>query len=678
MIELARMKAMCFAVMTLIGAFHSDPSGAQATHIRPRLIAESANPAPGTTVAIAIEMRTEKGWHGYWKNPGEAGVAPILKWTLPKGVTIGTARFPVPTLLTVAGLANYVFESDHALILPLTIPADVSRGAKLPVALNANWLACTDEVCVPETGHFALDLTVGDGARDQRARFDDWRRMLPMLLGGQAVFARAGKELRLAIPWPAGSPVISPHFFPADSGLIADAAPQRFSRSGDLLIGAFSAIKGAKPVSGLLSLGDGRGVAFMAIAGPVPADGRALGGDANAPDWTMILFALGGAILGGLILNVMPCVFPIVSLKALSLSKAGGDERAARRDALGYAFGAIAVCLGLGAAILALRAGGTSLGWAFQLQNPAVIVALLVLVTATALNLAGLFELPTIGGNLASGNSVMTGALAAFVATPCSGPFMGAALGAALVLPTAAAVMVFGGLGLGLSLPFLVLGFVPALRRRLPRPGAWMATFRHVLSIPMFLTALGLAWLLGRQAGSDALALGLGVALLSALALWWTGLRQAKGKGGLALAVIATLGLTAGSILILPVGSEAGATVNGDGEPFSEARLAALRAARTPVFVYFTADWCLTCKVNERIAISRPSVQAAFRQQGVSTLVGDWTKNDPVITRFLESQSRLGVPLYLYYAPGSAEPQVLPQILTPTMLTVLAKQAKSG
>ena len=330
------------------------------------------------------------------------------------------------------------------------------------------------------------------------------------------------------------------------------------------------------------------------------------------------------------------------------------------------------VCVGLGAAILALRAGGSAVGWAFQLQDPHVIVALLVLVVVIALNLAGLFELPAIGGTLAAGNSVATGALAAFVATPCTGPFMGAALGAALVLPVAAALAVFAGLGLGLALPFLALGFVPPLRRRMPRPGAWMATLRRGLSVPMFATALGLVWLLGRQAGSDAGAVGLGAALLAALALWWAGRRQARGVSGLTIGALAAVAATALAIAVLPVASPgAAAAVSTTGaQSFSEARLAALRTQGTPVFVYFTADWCLTCKVNERVAIDRPEVVAAFAAAGVVTLVGDWTRADPAIGRFLEAHGRSGVPFYLFY-PRRAEPRVLPQVLTPAMLTAL-------
>jgi len=311
-------------------------------------------------------------------------------------------------------------------------------------------------------------------------------------------------------------------------------------------------------------------------------------------------------------------------------------------------------------------------GWAFQLQDPRVIMLLLLLVTAIALNLAGLFQLPMLtGGNgLTRGGGVrgafFTGALAAFVATPCTGPFLGFALGAALVLPTWAALAVFAGLGLGLALPFLALGFIPALRRRLPKPGAWMERFQRILSVPMFLTAVGLAWVLGRQTGVDGMTLGLAAALLLGIGLWWFG----RHGGWVPLAAVA---LAVAAALLLVRTSDAAPTPVSDAlgaEPFSEARLAELRAAGTPVFVNFTADWCLTCKVNERAALDRAEVAAAFRARGIRVLVGDWTRGDPAIGRFLERHGRSGVPLYLYYPPGG-EAEILPQILTVGRLTSL-------
>jgi thiol:disulfide interchange protein len=369
----------------------------------------------------------------------------------------------------------------------------------------------------------------------------------------------------------------------------------------------------------------------------------------------------------------MPCVFPILSLKALSLARAGETAAAARREALAYAGGVIATCLALGGLLLALRAGGAAIGWAFQLQDPRVILLLLLLITAIALGLAGLFQLPVVaaGDRLTRSEGLrgafFTGALAAFVATPCTGPFMGAALGAALVLPTLGALAIFAGLGLGLALPFLLLGFVPALRRLLPRPGRWMETFQRILSLPMFLTALGLAWILGRQTGVDGMALGLGAALLLGIALWWLG------RGGRWRALIVLAVAVAAPPFQLPAEPAAQAS-QAEGplaaEPFSEARLAELRAARTPVFVYFTADWCLTCKVNERGAMAAAEVADSFRARGIKVLAGDWTRGDPAIGRFLESHGRSGVPLYLYYAPGR-DADVLPQLLTAATLTGL-------
>ena len=668
------MTARRFSLVTLLMLMFvtlSQPALAEANHITATLLAETGTPAPGSTVTLAVAMRPEAGWHGYWSNPGEAGFEPRFAWTLPKGAALAPVQFPVPQPLVIGGLMNYVFEGPHALLVRMALPPGIKPGTRLPIALKLDYLACTDKVCVPQHADLSTELTLTErpGEPEHRAQFDAWRAKLPTPLGAQARFARAGAMLRLVIPFPAATPLVTPHFFPAANGLIVDAGEQRFERDGDLLVAEIPAPRdGAVPVAGVLSIGGGRGLTLVAQPGPVPAF--------PVTGLVPVLLALGGAILGGLILNVMPCVFPILSLKALSLAKASGGETAARRDALGYTLGAVLVCAGLGGAILVLRAGGASVGWAFQLQDPRVIIALLVLTTAIALNLAGLFELPSVAGNLASGNSVATGALAAFVATPCTGPFMGAALGAALVLPWPAALAVFAGLGLGLALPFLLLGFVPGLRRMLPRPGLWMVTLRRILAIPMFVTALGLAWLLGQEVGSNGATIGLAATLGAALALWWAGLRQAAGRAGLAIASIAVMLATGAGIAALPGQTRQGEPAVASGalhaEPFSEARLAELRTGGHPVFVYFTADWCLTCKVNERVAIDRPEVAAAFAKGQISVLAGDWTRNDPAIGRFLEAQGRSGVPLYLFY-PARGDVQVLPQILTPGMLTALAR-----
>lgn len=674
------MRAALFILMTMLLGIGTGAARAQAPgerHVAMSLVAESDGPAPGSEVTLAFDSRPQAGWHGYWKNPGDAGVETHVAWTLPPGATAGPLRYPVPDRLLLGGLMNYVYEQPYALLTTLRVPAGLQPGQALPITAKIDYLVCTTQVCVPETQTLELMLRVGDGAVTpaRRAAFDRWRRALPRPLGAAATYQATGEGgWRIGIPYPADAALDEGWFYPAATGAIDMAAPQRVVRDGDRVV--IETRRAATPASGavegVFAVGEEQGFTLTATPGAVVA---AQGGSGGGWDGALIAFA--AAVLGGVLLNLMPCVFPILSLKALGLARAGESEAQARREAVAYAAGVILTCVALGGVLLALRAAGSTAGWAFQLQDPRVIGVLLLLVTAVALNLAGLFELPTprfaAGGG--SGGAFATGALAAFVATPCTGPFMGAAMGAALVLPTAAALLIFAGLGLGIALPFLAIGFVPALRRRMPRPGAWMARLRRILSVPMFVTALALAWVLGRQAGVDGMAIGLAAVLLAALGLWWTGRRQLAGRGrawwpalpALALALVAAV-----AIRSAPAGTSAAATATIPGaEPFSETRLAALRAEGRPVFAYFTADWCLTCKVNEKAAIETKAVARAFADGKVAVLVGDWTDGDPVLGRFIERHGRAGVPLYLWYPGGEAAPRVLPQVLTPGMLTGL-------
>jgi thiol:disulfide interchange protein len=647
--------------------------------MRVELVAEGPAPAAGGKVAVALRMTPKPGWHGYWKNPGDAGFESGIEWRLPKGASIAPFRYPVPKRLIVGGLMNYVYEGEYALLNELTVPAGLSAGTALPLRGTIDYLVCTAEICVRETADLALDMKVGGVAQPEAtAAFNRWRDALPKPLGSPARFEWKAGKLRLAIPVPEALDIGEPYFFPLSAEVLNHSAVQSFSREDDLLVAEIPAaedVETPQAIDGIILLGEGRGLSLSATPGPVPLLGKPLGAaDAEKGAWSAILLALGGALLGGLLLNIMPCVFPILSLKALSLARAGGDERSARREAIAYTAGVIGVCLALGALLLGLRASGSAVGWAFQLQDPRVILFLLLLVTAIALNLAGLFELPAFGrgGKLAErGGSVgafWTGALAAFVATPCTGPFMGAALGAALVLPEAAALAIFAGLGLGLALPFLLLGFVPAFRQRLPRPGPWMKRLRHILSVPMFLTALGLAWIFERQMGGQGIAIALAALTVLGLLLWWAGRRH----GWAPLAAGAAAVGVAVAFVPAPIASAEGRTGGMPGaEPFSEARLAALRTAGTPVFVYFTADWCVTCKVNEKAVLERAEVADVFRARGIAVLVGDWTRGNGEIGRFLEKHGRSGVPLYLWYAPNR-EAEVLPQILTVGRVTGLA------
>lgn len=669
------MRFVLFVLMVICtgGALSAQAPGER--HIAIDLVAETSVPRAGSEVTLAFASTPQPGWHGYWKNPGDAGVETSATWSMPAGVTAGAIEYPVPQRLLIAGLMNYVYEGPFAQFVRLKLPAGLAAGTVLPIRVKLDYLVCTKEICVPESAQLATRLTIGDGAvaPATRARFDDWRRAMPRPLGSAATYAIDGDTFRLAVPYPAASPATDAYFFPLTDGVVDYGKPQTVTRAGDTLVVQTTA-KGGRPpqVEGVLAIDGGQGFRLTAAPGAVASSGGAGGARGTA---ATLLIALGGAILGGLLLNVMPCVFPILSLKALSLAKSGGEG--AKGEAIAYTAGIVLMCLALGGVLLALRAGGSAVGWAFQLTDPRVILVLLLLVTAIAFNLAGLFELAAPGAvnRMAAGGkggAFGTGALAAFVATPCTGPFMGAAMGTALILPWWGALAVFGGLGVGLALPFLALGFIPALRRRLPKPGAWMETFRHILSVPMFLTALALAWVLGKQAGVDGMTLGLAAALLFAAGLWWTGARQAKGKRlawmpGVWAGVVA-LGATA-AISRAP----ADAAVIAGAEPFSETRLASLRAKGRPVFAYFTADWCVTCKVNEKAVIETADVQRTLKDNRVAVLVGDWTDGDPTLGRFIERHNRAGVPLYLWYRSGSGEADVLPQVLTKSMLTERAQ-----
>lgn len=663
-----------FAALLLAVPAHAAPQ-----HIAAELLAESAV-APGKTVTLAFRFRPEPGWHGYWSNPGDAGFGMKTRWELPSGASVGDAQYPVPQTLLIAGLMNHVFEHEYAVLVPLTVPADVRPGTTLPVRVRADWLACTDTVCVPEYADLAASVTIGTpGAADPR--FAEWRRRLPAPLGAEARFAMAGATLRLAIPLPAAMPLENPHFFAAQDRLVDYPAPQRFSRNGNTLIVEISRarVQPATPgrMEGVLRLNAaGDGVIIAATPGTVPPAGTPIGAQTSGPASSMLVLLLG-ALAGGLLLNVMPCVFPILSLKALSLARAGESERHARAEGLAYTAGVITACAALGALLLALRAGGAEIGWAFQLQEPGVVAVLLLLAAAITANLLGLYEFSVPGFARAGApqGAFATGLLAAFVATPCTGPFMAAAMGAALLLPVAPAMALFCTLGFGIALPFLAIAFVPALRRRLPRPGPWMVRFRRWMALPMGLTALALLWLTGRLGGPGLAAalLIFSLALVGMLAVAGTWQRRGKGVIGLVLPVSAVL-FTAAAVL--PSQLPAAAQVRQDmlrSRPFSEAALADALAQGRPVFAYFTADWCLTCKVNESVAIERSTTNDAFDRANVVVLRGDWTRRDPAITRFLTAHGAAGVPLYLWYPAGAKQPQQLPQVLTPETLTDLVK-----
>ncbi|MEP6868442.1 MAG: protein-disulfide reductase DsbD domain-containing protein [Novosphingobium sp.] len=666
--------ALLLHLAALIAVLVAAPALAAPNHITAQLVAE-APVAPDGTATLALVMTPEAGWHGYWSNPGDAGYGMQLDWQMAATFTAGTPRYPVPQTLLISGLMNHVYEHAYAVLVPLKVGKSADGGL-VPIEVRAQWLACTEQICVPERATLRTTLVVStDPAALARRdpRFDHWRAALPAPLGAAVHFVVEGKTIRLGIPLPASLALQEPHVFPAADHLLAYAAIQQFRRKGDLLIVTLDrpAMAAATPteLDGVLRLNAaGDGVEFKAVPGAVPTGGEPLASPAKPLSLPALLLA---ALLGGLLLNVMPCVFPILSLKGMSLARAGESEAEARAEGLAYTAGVVLAVSALGALLLALRAGGQEVGWAFQLQEPGVVAALLLLAVAIAANFAGLFEfaIPGFASSGSSKGAFATGALAAFVATPCTGPFMAAAMGAALLLPVAQGMALFVTLGIGLALPFLALAYVPALRRRLPRPGAWMVWFRKLMAVPMALTALALLWLTSRLGGSGfALSVG-GLCLTLIGVLYVTGRAQRRGRAATKPFLMGIVPLVAVALIVLPQTYRAQTAADNasvsvlPSQPFSESALTAARASGKPVFVYFTADWCLTCKVNEAAAIERTEVRDAFARAGVKVLVGDWTRRDPAITRFLTAQGAAGVPLYLWYAPGKDAEQ-LPQVLT--------------
>lgn len=711
------MRLLRLLILLLLAAAASPAAAAARTHLAVSLLAQSEAPAPGRMTRLALRFVPEPGWHGYWSNPGDSGLAPKVVWSAPQGVRFGPIRHPAPELLEVAGMASFVHSGTHVLLADMRVPPGLTPGTTLPIRAKLEWLACTDRLCVPERAELALELTVGDGRASpaNRAVFRAATAALPKAVSADGSYSLDGGRLLLNLPVRLTDPGRA-RFYPDQAGIL-DAAAQRSNAipngveirlpalarlsapiTGVVTDGKRSYRVRARPSSSAASLPPGEPAAAvdalepLAAAAPetnVPAMRPAVaepalakvdeGSGADAG----FLAALLGALAGGLLLNLMPCVFPVLSLKAMSLARSGGSPALARREALAYLAGTVAVCVALGAALLGLKAAGAEVGWSFQLQSPTVVLALLLLMTAVAANFAGLFEMrgPSLAGappREGAMASFSTGALSAFIATPCSAPFMASALGAALLLPPAEGLAVFAGLGIGLGLPFVVIGFVPALRDRLPRPGPWMKTFQRVLAVPMLLTAVWLLWVLGRQSGADMMAAALLLALLLVAGLWWIGRRQALGlpRAWAGLAPVAIAAVVALAFLPAQGSGASTAVAKAQSERFSVERLEQLRAAGRPVFVDFTADWCLACKVNDRIAIDRDSTQEAFREAGVVTLVGDWTRGDPEITRFLATHGRNSIPFYLFYAPGR-EPQVLPQVLTPGLLRRLARETAS-
>ena len=675
-------------------------------HVQAELVAETTAFLRGGETTVALRLVPEPGWHTYWINAGDSGLPTRLQWTLPEGVSAGPIQWPAPHRASLGELTNYGYDAETLHLVNIAVPAGWPPDQPLRLQTLAKWLVCKD-VCIPGEATLSLERPVVDGGADLDATwvaaFDAARAALPQPLpdGASARFAVGETEYSLAVDGLDAGRAEVIDFFPLAGDLANHAAPQKLAVEGSSLrlSQALSSyfLGPPKQLDGVLVLETGGqrsaytvGATPGAVAPVTASTGRtaatkpAKAAPATAVDSegtlaTALLFAL----LGGLILNLMPCVFPVLSLKALALAQSADQARAEqRRQALAYTAGAVLACVAAAAVLLALRAGGEALGWGFQLQSPAFVGALAYLMFALGLAMSGLLEIGGswmgVGSSLASrpglSGSFFTGVLAVVVASPCTAPFMGSALGYAVTQPLAAALAIFAALGLGLALPFLLLGFVPALARRLPRPGAWMLTFKQAMAFPLYLTVAWLLWVLTRQAGADALGLVACGLVAVALAVWLLG----RATSGLTSRFVALLALAAALYALISPPMKAGAAPATPQEAAAKAaergqdrwspeRVAQLRAEGRTIFVDFTADWCITCKVNERGALAGDRVREAFAADDVAVLVADWTNADPVITQGLAEFGRNGVPLYLVY-PKGGEPRVLPQVLTPQIV----------
>ncbi|MGE0221914.1 MAG: protein-disulfide reductase DsbD family protein [Acetobacteraceae bacterium] len=659
------------AVLAAVPAWADESAPVRTSRTTATLVTEPDSIVAGRPFRAALRLQMQPGWHTYWKNPGDAGAPPEITFDLPDGASAGPIEWPTPQRLPEGPLMTYAYTGE--VLLPVTVTPSPDGGA-MNLMAKATWLVCKD-ICVPEEGSFRVDLPPGSGGPSAQAPlFAAHDRAVPRPSPWEARISPDGMLAIMGAGIGATS-VIDAWFIPARSGLIQDDAAQPLSvHSGGFTL-ALKLAPGFQPENGLdgiVSIRDQAGLqtdlAIAAHAGSAPSV-------AFVPLPRMLAFAF----LGGLILNLMPCVFPILAMKAVALARGASHGRTSAH-ALAYTAGVLTMFAALAGALLTVRSAGSAAGWGFQFQSPIFVAAMAWLLFGVGLNLSGVFQvgsgLSGVGGRFAGrhghAGSFFTGLLAVLVATPCTAPFMGVAIAAGLAAPPSVTMLVFLVMGLGLAAPYVALASLPNLGRIMPRPGVWMDVLKQALAFPMYGAAVWLLWVISQEAGaSGVLATATGFVLLG-FGGWVLGLtqqaesrRRRLGQTLAAAAVLAAIAILPG---IAPATDAGRAQVQAGVEAFTPARLASLRQAGQPVFVNMTAAWCITCLVNERVAISTDAVRQAFADRKIVYLKGDWTRQDPVITEYLRQNGRDGVPLYVYYPPDGAPAVMLPQILTEGMV----------
>jgi thiol:disulfide interchange protein len=686
-------KYVCSALAAVLFLFFSSAFALEsAAVISPRahvtIISNDDAIEPGKSFYLGLRFQLTQGWHVYWLNPGDAGQPPALHLQAPNGVTNSGIEWPTPVRLLEGPAMVYAYTGDITLPVKVTVPASFNQN-ELKLAVDADWLVCADR-CIPEKGHFEISIPVGTQKISSEALLID--ASLARIPKPSPFTTHITAKGSMIVKDVDSAAVQDAWFFPDKWGMVEHAAAQK------LIVGDKEISLELKPgllykpdtaLSGILVLKNTSGSESFYTVTATPEAAT----PATVTSWSDWLRTLLFALLGGLILNLMPCVLPVLAIKALAIANHSNSERAQIRiESLFYTLGVLVAFATIALLLLVVRTAGLSVGWGFQFQSPVFVTFMSWLMLAIGLNLSGVYMLGArmmgMGDSYArkKGNtgSFFTGLLAVVVATPCVAPFMGAAIATALLASPTGILTIFLAMGLGLALPYILLAIFPSAARILPRPGMWMETLKQALAFPMYAASAWLLWVLSQQDGAPGLAYALGGFILIALAAWLVGQVNYNSKcgqlirNGFVIAALLSVCILLYGIAKMPMMTTGAVTHKSiNEEAFTEQRLAELQAAGKPVFVDMTAAWCITCLVNERVALEVDSVQAAFAKNQIVYLKGDWTQQDPAITRFLEQHNSDGVPLYVFYPANHGTPAVLPQILTPSIVLNVIDKSKT-
>lgn len=653
------------------------------------LVSEYNAIEPGQPAHLGVLLEPQPGWHTYWENPGDAGMPISLAWTLPKGFSAGKIEWPAPDRISEGPLVTYSYHENVFLPVTVQTPSSLDPEGNYHFRVKGTWLVCKD-ICIPETAEMELILPVGLPTETENAGlFAEHRANVPMLLEQEIHFESDGPFITLSIPLPAigGKEVRSAVFFPRQYNTFEYAAAQESLLEDGMLKLKIRHSNDApeEGSSGILSvtMADQSVKHYditLSSKAPLPAatasEEASRGLSGSLPGYLLL------ALLGGIILNLMPCVLPVLSLKTLAIAKkAGKAPEKVKQLGLAYTLGILLSFALIAGLLIGLRQTGEAIGWGYQMQSPAFVGFLAYLLFLVGLNLSGMFDLPVLFGSSITqaddssvSGSFYTGVLAAAVATPCTAPFMATAVGAALTMPPLRALLIFEALGLGLALPFLLVSLYPALLRFLPRPGAWMERFKQFLAFPMYASVIWLVWVLILQTGPMGAVIILSGMLLLAIVIWLRHFFPAHSPIYRAIGLVYGIAILGFTLPMLQDMESMNPLVNAheayevDKTIYSPKKLSDLRLMGKPVFLDATAAWCLTCQLNGRVAIHTDATMRLFKERGITLMVADWTRPDSAITDLLSSFGHKGVPLYVYYPPNNAEPVILPQLLTEAII----------